>query len=56
LLFSGDSDFAPLLRHIKQYRKNSLVFSTKGHISKDLLNIAKFIDLKKLKPYIQKEK
>jgi len=53
LLFSGDSDFAYLLDLLKQAGKRVFVFSTRGHISKELLDRAKYIDLKKLKSEIE---
>lgn len=49
VLMSGDSDFAPLLDSVKKVGKRVLVMSTKGHISKELLDRAKYINLKKLK-------
>lgn len=49
ILMSGDSDFAPLLDSVKKVGKRVLVMSTKGHISKELLDRAKYINLKKLK-------
>lgn len=52
LLFSGDSDFAYLLDLLKLEGKKILVFSTRKHISVDLLRRAKYIDLKKLKDQI----
>ena len=52
ILMSGDSDFAPLLDAVKIQRKRTLVISTKGHISKELLDRAKYINLKKLKDFI----
>lgn len=56
LLFSGDSDFAYLLDILKDKGKRVLVFSTRGHISKELLLRAKYIDLRKLKMYIEYKK
>lgn len=52
LLFSGDSDFGYLLDLLKQKGKRVLVVSTRGHISKELLERAKYIDLRKLKKEI----
>jgi len=52
ILLSGDSDFAPLLDAIKVQHKRVLVMSTKGHIAKELLDRAKYINLKKLKDFI----
>ena len=47
LLFSGDSDFDPLIKYLKYFKKRCIVVSTKGHISIELIRQAKFIDLKK---------
>lgn len=52
VLMSGDSDFAPLLDEIKTKGKLVIVLSTKGHISKELIERAKYINLKKLKQQI----
>lgn len=49
VLVSGDSDFAAIIDRVKQKGKNILVISTKNHISKELIQRAKFIDFKKLK-------
>lgn len=54
LLFSGDGDFAALIKYLKIYRKRCLVFSTKNHVSIELLKQAKYINLKKLKKFISK--
>ena len=56
LLFSGDSDFAYLLELLKQRGKRVIVVSTRGHISKELLDRAKYIDLKKLRQQLELEK
>ena len=53
LLFSGDSDFAYLLDLLKKRGKRVIVFSTRGHISRELLERAKYIDLRKLKNVIE---
>ena len=52
LLFSGDSDFAIVLDRIKAHKRRVLVFSTRGHISLELIKRAKYIDLRKLKDFI----
>ena len=52
VLMSGDSDFAPLLDELKERNKRVIVMSTKGHISRELLERAKYINLRKLKEYI----
>lgn len=53
LLFSGDSDFAYLLDLLRKDNKRVIVFSTRGHVSKELITRAKYIDLKKLRVYIE---
>ncbi len=52
ILMSGDSDFGPLLDAVKTQHKRVLVMSTKGHVAKELLDRAKYINLKKLKDQI----
>jgi len=52
ILMSGDSDFAALLDTAKNQKKRVLVMSTKGHVSKELLERAKYINIKKLKDHI----
>ena len=52
VLLSGDSDFDVPIKRIKQAGKRIMVMSTRGHIAKELLMLAKFIDLRKLKAYI----
>lgn len=52
VLLSGDSDFAPLLDTAKQAGKRVIVMSTKGHIAKELLDRAKYVNLKKLQTEI----
>jgi uncharacterized LabA/DUF88 family protein len=52
VLMSGDSDFAPLLDAVKAQHKRVIVISTKDHISKELLDRAKYINLRKLKDFI----
>lgn len=49
ILISGDSDFAIAVDKIKKARKRIIVMSTRGHISKELLERAKYIDLRKLR-------
>ena len=53
VLMSGDSDFSSILNEVKESKKRVLVMSTRGHISKELLNIAKYIDLRKLKDELE---
>jgi len=48
ILVSGDSDFAAPIRYIKEQGKRIIVLSTRGHISRELLELAKYVDIKKL--------
>lgn len=52
ILVSGDSDFAVVLDKLKKAKKRVLVMSTRGHVARELLERAKFIDLRKLKKII----
>lgn len=52
VLISGDSDFDIPIDRIKKAGKRIIVMSTRGHISKELLERAKFVDLRKLKDEI----
>lgn len=55
ILISGDSDFEPLLKLMKRkYNKKCLVLATKHSISIELIKCAKYINLSKLKEYIEK--
>ena len=49
ILVSGDSDFATPIDRIKKAGKRIIVMSTRGHIAKELLERAKFVDLRKIK-------
>ena len=53
LLFSGDSDFAYLLDLLKEAGKRVFVLSTRGHISRELVERAKYIELKRLRREIE---
>lgn len=52
ILISGDSDFAAVVDRLKQKEKRVIVMSTKNHISKELIERAKFLDFKKIKKEI----
>jgi len=52
VLVSGDSDFAVPVDRVKKAGKRIIVMSTRGHISRELLERAKFIDLRKIKQEI----
>ena len=54
ILLSGDSDFSVPIDRIKKAGKRIIVMSTRGHISKELLERAKFVDFRKLKQEISK--
>src|SRR3989338_2760370 len=49
ILISGDSDFDPPITRIKRAGKRIIVMSTRGHVAEELLDLAKYIDLRKLK-------
>ncbi|OGM91095.1 hypothetical protein A2755_00030 [Candidatus Wolfebacteria bacterium RIFCSPHIGHO2_01_FULL_48_22] len=53
VLLSGDSDFAPVIDRVKSHQKRVIMMSVKGHISKELLDRAKYVNLKKLKRDIE---
>jgi uncharacterized LabA/DUF88 family protein len=53
VLISGDGDFAVPIVRIKNAGKRIIVMSTRGHISIELLELAKYIDLRKLKEKIK---
>ena len=53
ILISGDGDFAPILDELRRQKKNVLVMSTRGHVAKELLERAKYIDLRKLRNEIE---
>lgn len=55
ILVSGDSDFGPPIDRIKKEGKRIIVMSTKGHISRELIEKAKYVNLKKLKNEIVME-
>lgn len=40
ILFSGDSDFAPLIKYVQKYGKKVIAISTRGHISKEIIQAA----------------
>ena len=57
VLFSGDSDFDYLIRFLRQKGKKVVVISTKYHVAKELIaSCNKYIDLKKLRKYIERAK
>lgn len=52
VLISGDSDFSVPIDRIKQKGKWIIIMSTRGRIARELLERAKFIDLRKIKDEI----
>lgn len=52
VLVSGDSDFAVVLDKLKQAGKWVIVMSTRGRVAKELLERARYIDVRKLKSEI----
>ena len=54
VLLSGDSDFAPIVKRMKENNKQVIVMSAKHHISKELIQLSnKYINLKKLRDKIE---
>lgn len=54
ILLSGDSDFAPIIKRVKEHNKTVIVMSAKGHISRELIELSdKYINLKKLRDRIE---
>ena len=54
VLFSGDSDFAYLLDLLIEDGKQVIVVSMRGHVARELIQRAKYIDLPKLREYIER--
>jgi len=56
VLFSGDSDFSYLVKLLKKSQKRCLIFSTKNHVSTELLNSChRYYDLKNILHLIKKD-
>lgn len=56
VLMSGDSDFEVVLKYLRENNKKTIVISTKGHISIELIrNCDKYINLAKLKKELQRK-
>lgn len=54
ILLSGDSDFAPIVKRMKDKNKKVIVMSAKHHISRELIRLSdKYINLKKLRDEIE---
>lgn len=54
ILLSGDGDFAPIVKRMKEHNKIVVVMSAKHHISRELIQLAsKYINLKKLRDKIE---
>ena len=56
VLMSGDSDFAPLIDELKARRKRVIVMSTKRHVARELVERAKYVNIKKLEREISYKK
>ncbi len=55
ILFSGDSDFDPLVRRLRDKGKKVFVFSTRYHISRELIQSCNhYFDIRKFKDLILK--
>jgi len=57
ILFSGDSDFDYLIKRLRQKEKKVVIISSRYHISRELIESSnRYIDIKKLKPEIERRK
>lgn len=57
VLMSGDSDFAYLLHWLKKRKKQTVVISRRGHISRELISVAdRYLDIYKLKELVLRQK
>ncbi len=52
VLMSGDSDFSVAIDRIKKAGKWIIVMSTRGHIARELLERAKYVDLRRIREEI----
>ena len=54
ILLSGDSDFAPIIKRMKENSKKVIIISAKHHISREIIELSdKYINLKKLRDKIE---
>lgn len=54
VLLSGDSDFAPVVKRMKENHKRVIVMSAKHHVSRELIQLAdKYVNLKNLRERIE---
>ncbi len=57
ILISGDSDFEPIVKHLKEKKKKVIVISSRGHISRELILAANhYLPFQNLKSSIAREK
>ena len=57
ILLSGDSDFSYLIKLLQKDNKRVIVMSTRGHISKELIEVSdKYFDLRKFKQELEYNK
>ena len=55
ILMSGDSDFSVLIDRIKKKRRRIIVMFTRGRISCEFLERAKYVDLCKLRKEVSQK-
>lgn len=56
VLASGDSDFEPVLEHLRNIKKKTIVVSARGHIARELIKCAdEYLPLEKIKSEVKKE-
>lgn len=55
ILASGDSDFEPVIEHLRSIKKKVIVVSARGHVAKELVKLANdYLPLEKLKREIMR--
>lgn len=55
VLLSGDSDFEPLIKYLQGKKKRVVVISSKGHVSKELLQAAdEYVNFNKLRDFVER--
>jgi uncharacterized LabA/DUF88 family protein len=57
ILFSGDSDFVPVVEFVKRKKRKVIVISSRGHIAKELIKASdRYIPFEILKELFERKK
>lgn len=55
MLVSGDSDFEPLVKYLRDIQKKVIVVSSRGHISRELIKCAnEYLPLERIRDEVKK--